>query len=82
MEEHEDMYLNGYATVTELHCGLKEYFIPFNVERPRQSLGYSTPDEVCRTAIGGGAKIVDKYRKVNKQTEELKVKEGQRLSAA
>jgi len=31
-------------------------------------LGYSTPDKVYRAAAGGGARIVDKYKK-NKQTE-------------
>jgi hypothetical protein len=61
----------------------KKYFIEFNVERSHQSLGYnSTPGKVCRAAVGGGARIVDKYSKKNKPTEELKVKEGQRLSAA
>jgi|GEM_PF-1525221 len=78
----EDIYLKGYATPAELHCGLKEYFILFNVNRPHQSLGYSTPDKVYRTASGGGAGIVDKYKKLNKLTEELKVQEGKRLSAA
>ena len=80
--KYEDIYLKGYATPAELHCGLKEYFLLFNVDRPHQSLGYSTPDKVYQTASGGGAGIVDKYNKLNKLTEELKVKEGQRLSAA
>ena len=80
--KHEDIYLKGYSTATELQCGLKEYFVFFSYERPHQSLGYSTPDKVYRTATGGGARIVDKYKKLNKQKEELKVKEGQRLSAA
>lgn len=31
------------------------------LERPHQSLGNLTPDVVYRTAIGGGAMIVDKY---------------------
>ena len=80
--KHEDIYLKGYSTAAELRCGLKEYFVLFNDERPHQSLGYSTPDKVYLAAAGGGARIVDKYRNLNKQTEELKVKEGQRLSAA
>jgi putative transposase len=80
--KHEDVYLKGYATAAELQCGLKEYFVLFNDGRMHQSLGYSTPDKVYRTATGGGARIVDKYSKKNKPTEELKVKEGQRLSAA
>ena len=77
--KHEDIYLKGYSTAAELQCGLKEYFVLFNVERSHQSLGYSTPDKVYRAAAGGGARIVDKHKK---KTEELKVKEGQRLSAA
>jgi hypothetical protein len=31
-------------------------------ERPRQSLGNKTPQEVYQTSSGGGAMIVDKYR--------------------
>jgi putative transposase len=45
-------------------------------------LGYRTPDKVYRATSGGGARIVDKYSKKNKQTEELTAKEGHRLSAA
>jgi putative transposase len=51
--KYEDIYLKGYSTPAELHCGLKEYFVLFNVDRARQSLGYSTPDKVYRTASGG-----------------------------
>ncbi len=80
--KHEDIYMNGYATPTELHEGLKKYFRDYNNERSHQSLGYSTPVKVYRTASGGGARIVDKYSTKNKPTEELMVKEGQRLSAA
>jgi len=64
----EDIYLKGYSTAAELQCGLKEYFLLFNVEKSHQSLGYSTPDNFYQTARGGGARIVDKYRKMNKQT--------------
>ena len=80
--KYEDIYLKGYATPAELHCGLKEYFLLFNAGGPHQSLGYSIPDKVYRVASGAGVGIVDKYKKLNKLTEELKVKEGQRLSAA
>jgi putative transposase len=80
--KYEDIYLNGYSTATELQCGLKKYFIDYNVGRPHQSLGYSTPEKVYRAASGGGARMVDKYRKLNKPTEELKVKGEQCLSAA
>jgi len=33
----------------------------YNGERPHQSLGYTTPDLVYQTAIGGGAVIADKF---------------------
>jgi len=59
--KHEDVYLKGYATMTELTVGLKEYFDFYNNERPHQSLGHKTPDIVYRTATGGGAVIVEKY---------------------
>jgi putative transposase len=59
--KHEDVYLKGYATVSELTIGLKEYFSFYNGERPHQSLGQRTPEFVYRTSIGGGAMIVDKF---------------------
>jgi putative transposase len=40
---------------------LTEYFDFYNEERPHQSLGNLTPGVVYRTAIGGGAMILDKY---------------------
>ena len=54
--KHEDVYLRGYATMPELLIGLTEYFVLYNTERPHQSLGYATPDQVYRTASGGVAK--------------------------
>ena len=59
--KHEDVYLKGYATMIELTVGLAEYFTFYNGERPHQSLGHKTPDVVYKTAMGGGAVIVDKY---------------------
>jgi len=50
--KHEDVYLKGYVTVPDLLQGLTEYFGFYNTERMHQSLGYKTPDEVYRTAIG------------------------------
>ena len=44
-----------------LRVGLTEYFAFYNGERPHQSLGQQTPEVVYRTALGGGAKIVDKF---------------------
>ena len=59
--KHEDVYLNGYATMGELLIGLTKYFAFYNSERPHQALGHQTPDAVHASALGGGAMIVDKY---------------------
>ncbi len=59
--KHEDVYLKGYASMSELLLGLTEYFAFYNGERPHQSLGHQTPDVVYRSATGGGAMIVDKF---------------------
>ena len=59
--KYEDVYLKGYASVPELLLGLADYFEFYNSERFHQSLDYLIPDEVYRTASGGGAKIVDKF---------------------
>jgi len=53
--------MKGYVTMGELMVGLAEYFAFYNGERPHQSLDDMTPDVVYRTAIGGGAMIVDKF---------------------
>jgi putative transposase len=60
--KHEDVYLNGYATMGELLIGLTKYFALYYTERPYQSLGNKTPQEVHKTSSGGGVMIVDKYR--------------------
>jgi len=80
--KHEDVYLKGYVTVPELLLGLTEYFVFYNTERTHQSLDYSTPDKVYRTAAGGGARIVDKFTEREKTSVEKEVKPGQRCSAA
>ena len=59
--KYEDVYLKGYATMGELMVGLVKYFLFYNGERPHQSLGDKTPEIVYRTAMGGGAMIVDKF---------------------
>ncbi|ABI59960.1 hypothetical protein Neut_1721 [Nitrosomonas eutropha C91] len=68
------MYLKGYVTMPELLIGLTEYFVLYNTERPHQSLGYDTPDQVYRTASGGGARIVDKYSEKEKSHTEVETK--------
>ena len=59
--KHEDVYLNGYATMGGLLVGLTKYFAFYNGECPHQALENQTPDVVYRNASGGGAMIVDKY---------------------
>lgn len=59
--KYEEVYLKSYDDLPALTLGLKQYFEFYNDERPHQSLNYATPDRVYRTAIGGGAKIVDKF---------------------
>jgi putative transposase len=66
--KHEDVYLKGYASMGELTVGLTEYFIFYNTERPHQSLGQKTPEVVYRSAIGGGAVIVDKFPRAVDET--------------
>jgi putative transposase len=62
--KYEDVYLNGYATMGELHAGLTRYFAFYNGERPHQGLEYRTPNVVYESGKGGGAMIVDKYGSV------------------
>jgi putative transposase len=64
--KHEDIYLKGYATMPEARLGLTEYFLFYNRERTHQSLDYRTPDATYRTASGGGARIVDKFKEQEK----------------
>jgi putative transposase len=59
--KYEDVYIKGYASLPELLLGLTEYFAFYNGERPHQSLGYRTPDDVYRSGDGGGARIVDRF---------------------
>ena len=73
--KHEEVYLKGYATMPELLLGLTEYFVFYNTERTHQSLDYSTPDEVYRTASGGGATIVDKFTAREEKRQERKSEE-------
>ena len=78
----EDVYLRGYAGVPELLPGLAGYFEFYNAERFHQSLGHLTPDEVYRTAAGGGAMIADKFSEKETSRTETEVESGQRRSAA
>ena len=60
--------------MSDLLLGLTEYFVFYNSERMHQSLGYDTPDQVYRTASGGGARIVDKYSDTEKTHSEIEIK--------
>ena len=79
--KHEDVYLKGYASVPELLLGLTEYFVFYNTQRIHQSLNYVTPDEVYRTARGGGARIVDKFAETEKTLPDTKKETENRGSA-
>ena len=57
----EDVSLRGSATVSELRVGLTDDFVCYNTERRHPSLKYVTPNEVYRTASGGGARIMDQF---------------------
>ena len=59
--KYEDVYLKKYDGMQDLLLGLTQYFLFYNDERWHQSLNYKTPNEVYQTAMGGGAKIVDKF---------------------
>jgi len=59
--KYEDIYLKGYASLSELLLGLRAYFAFYNHERPHQALGYRTPDLVYHSGEGGGARIVDHF---------------------
>ena len=60
--KHEDVYLKGYVNMPGLQLGLREYFEFYNTERPHQSLGNVTPIQVYQTGMGGGTRIVDKFK--------------------
>lgn len=80
--KHEDVYLKGYADVPELLLGLTDYFVFYNTARFHQSLGYLTPDEVYRTASGGGARIENRFSERETPRTKTEVKSGQCRSAA
>ena len=61
--KHEDIYLKYHVTVGKPTAGLGEYFLYYNGERPHQSLKYKTPDAVYASGSGGGAIIIEKYKK-------------------
>ena len=69
--KYEDVYLKKYDALQDLLIGLTQYFVFYNQERYHQSLGYKTPHEVYQTAMGGGAKIIDKFSGTEEVTKSV-----------
>src|SRR5262249_48554197 len=46
--KYEDVYIKDYETVDDSMRNLKRYFKFYNRERPHQSLGYKTPEQVYK----------------------------------
>ncbi len=67
--KYEEVYLKQHGNMPDLLMGLTQYFQFYNQERRHQSLAYKTPDEVYKSAIGGGAKIVDKFNDTGEASE-------------
>ena len=44
--KYESIYLHAYETPREVRVALARYFEFYNAQRPHQSLGYRTPDEI------------------------------------
>lgn len=44
--KYDNIYVQGYETITDVRQGLKTYFDRYNTERLHQSLDYQTPWEV------------------------------------
>ena len=82
--KYDGVYLRGYATLPELLAGLTDYFVLSNTERIHQSLNDVTPDEVYRTASGGGSRVVDQCGETATRPQKHNTKQtlGQRRSAA
>ena len=79
--KYEDIYLKGYADVSEVTLGLSEYFSFYNDERPHMALANKTPTTVYQTQQGGGAQIVEKYGPAATTPGKTAIT-GQRCSAA
>jgi putative transposase len=79
--KHEDVYLKGYSTLSEMLLGLTEHFVFYNTERTRQSLGYDKPDQVYSTSSGGGTRIMDKFSTAEMPPLEIEAKSGTAASS-
>jgi putative transposase len=67
--KYEDVYLKKYDGIQDLLMGLTQYFQFYNEERWHQSLNYKTPNDVYQTAVGDGAKIVNKFNSTGETPE-------------
>jgi putative transposase len=47
--EYEDIYLNSYESLGELHEGVERYFRFYNTERFHQGLDYLTPEQMYQS---------------------------------
>jgi len=69
--KYEEVYLKQHSSMPDLLMGLTQYFQFYNQERWHQALDYKTPDEVYKTAMGGGAKIVDKFNGTGEMSDPM-----------
>jgi putative transposase len=53
--KYEEVFLNDYSNLNELHQGLRRYFKFYNEERFHQSLDYRTPAELYDQAFQAGS---------------------------
>jgi len=79
--KYEEVYWKKYNNMQELLLGLTDYFQYYNQERWHQSLGYATPNHIYKVAVGGGAKIVNKFGSEKEASTPDEIL-GQRHSAA
>ena len=49
--KYEDIYLNSYESLGELHDGVERYFRFYNTERFHQGLDYRTPEEAYQSFV-------------------------------
>ena len=58
--KYEEVYLNDYRDGWEAEARLEAYFDFYRSERPHQSLGYKTPEEVysSKKCVRIGAQIL------------------------
>ena len=49
--KYEEVYLHGYATLSEARASLRRYFDFYNARRPHSALNASTPDELYFSSL-------------------------------